>query len=324
MPLSSYEVVRRAIRFQTPDRLPVSFGALGLDDIHIVNYNMILPAGETETIDKWQCVWRRSEIANMGYVSGHPLADWRAYDRFCWPDPDDPAYYEGMDERLEGSEGKYIRTWIPILIFERLHFLRGMENLLMDFYTDFERVAELADRIVDFDVRVIRNIAERFPGRFHGFGCTDDWGTQTSTFVDPKMWCEFFQPRYARVFDAAHDAGWDILMHSDGRINEIMDPLIEIGLDAINLQQPLAVGIEEVGKRFAGRICFETVCDVQMTLPHKGEREIREEARMLLENWARPDGGFVLTDYGGYDAIGVSEEKRKVMLDAFLEMDPYR
>jgi len=28
------------------------------------------------------------------------------------------------------------------------------------------------------------------------------------------------------------------------------------------------------------------------------QRGIREEAQLLLEHWATPDGGFVLSDYG--------------------------
>jgi len=68
-------------------------------------------------------------------------------------------------------------------------------------------------------------------------------------------------------------------MHSCGKVNGIIEGLIEIGLDAINLQQPRALGIEEIGKRFRGR-----------------------------------DGS----------AIGVSEDKKRVMLEAFLEYDPWR
>lgn len=51
--------------------------------------------------------------------------------------------------------------------------------------------------------------------------------------------------------------------------------------------------------------------------------EIREEARLLLEHWATPQGGFILSDYGDGGAIGVELEKKQIMLDAFLEIDPF-
>lgn len=324
--MSSYEVVRRAVHFEGPERLPVIFGALGIDDTHRVATNAIGTGDHSlrQTYDEWGCLWARSEMANMGQVKGHPLEDWSRIEHYRWPDADDPAYYEGMEERFAGSEGKYVTTSIFMLLFERMHSLRGMANVLTELYTDPGRMAFLADRIVAFDLAVIRNIGERFPGRIHGFRFTDDWGSEAATFISPKMWCDFFQPRYARIFDAAHAQGWDIWMHTCGRVNEVIEPLIEIGLDVINLQQPRALGIEEIGRRFAGRICFESLCDIQATLPFLGADEIRQEARLLLEHWATAQGGFVLSDYGDGEAIGVPTWKKEVMLQAFLECDPYR
>jgi uroporphyrinogen decarboxylase len=326
MSMSSYEVVRRAIEFERPDRLPVRFETLGLSDVHAVGWNQIGTGDREkhETVDEWGCVWRRTEAENMGQVKGHPLADWRALDRFHWPDPDDPSFYEGMEERFEGSEGKYVTTSIFMLLFERMHTLRGFENVLTDLYLERERIEMLADRIVAFDLGIVRNIAQRFPGRIHGLGFTDDWGTQQNVFIRPGLWDEFFAPRYKRLFDAMHEVGWHVWMHSCGKINAILGRLIKVGVDVINLQQPRALGIEEIGQEFRGRICFESLCDIQHTLPFKGAEEIQEEARLLLEHWTTPDGGFILSDYGDGRAIGVEVEKKQIMLDAFLEADPWR
>jgi len=326
MSMKPYEVVKRALHFQGPDRLPMRFATLGINDTHGVPTNAIGTGDHAlrQTYDEWNCLWARSELANMGQVKGHPLEDWSAVDSYLWPDPEDSAYYAGMDNRFAGSEDKYVTTGIFMLLFERMHSLRGMANVLTELYTDRGRMEYLADRIVAFDIAVIRNIGQRFPGRIHGFTFTDDWGSELDTFVSPKMWCDFFQPRYAAIFQAAHAQGWDVWMHSCGKVNKIVEPLIEIGLDAINLQQPRALGIKEIGRQFAGRICFESLCDIQATLPFADADEIRAEARLLLEHWATPQGGFVLSDYGDGEAIGVPLWKKEVMLNAFREFDPYR
>ncbi len=39
--MSSYEIVRRAIEFDRPERLPVWFDALGISDFHSVKWNQI-------------------------------------------------------------------------------------------------------------------------------------------------------------------------------------------------------------------------------------------------------------------------------------------
>lgn len=326
MARSPYEVVRRAIEFERPDRLPLRFEALGLSDTHTVRWNQIGTGDHRlrRTTDEWGCVWARSAMSNMGQVKGHPLADWSALDHYRWPDPDDPAFYEGMEERFAGSEGKYVITSVFMLLFERMHALHGFENTLTDLYLERERIEMLADRIVEFDLGIIRNVHQRFPGRVHGLNFTDDWGTQLNLIIKPQLWVEFFKPRYERIFDAVHAVGWHVWMHTCGKVNAVIGDLIEIGLDAINLQQPRALGIEEVGQRFHGRICFESLCDIQHTLPFKGAEEIREEARLLLEHWGTPDGGFILSDYGDGAAIGVELEKKQIMLDAFLEADPWR
>lgn len=326
MAMSSYEVVKRAIEFERPERLPLRFEALGLNDTHGVGWNQIGTGDKRfrQSLDEWGCLWARTEMANMGQVKGHPLEDWSALKSYRWPDPDAPSFYEGMEARFQGSEGKYVTTGIFMLLFERMHALHGFENVLRDLYMEGERMSELADRIVEVDLGIIENIWRRFPGRIHGFTFTDDWGTEEALFIRPNLWDEFFKPRYRRIFAAAHRCGWHVWMHSCGKVNDIIEGLIEVGLDVINLQQPRALGIEEIGKRFRGRICFESLCDIQHTLPFKDADGIREETKLLLEHWSTPEGGFILSDYGDGAAIGVPIEKKRAMLNAFLASDPWR
>jgi uroporphyrinogen-III decarboxylase len=211
-----------------------------------------------------------------------------------------------------------------MLLFERMHTLHGFQNTLLDLYLERDRMETLADRIVDFNLGIIHSISRRFPGLIHGFTFTDDWGTEQATFISPELWDEFFKPRYSRMFDAIHAAGWHVWMHSCGKVNALLESLIEVGLDVINLQQPRALGIEEVGEQFRGRICFESLCDIQHTLPFEEADEIRREAELLLRQWAAPDGGFILSDYGDGRAIGVDLAKKQVMLEAFLSADPWK
>jgi uroporphyrinogen decarboxylase len=326
MGMTSYEVVRRAVAFDRPDRLPLCFELLGLNDFHAVMWNRI-GSGDRDrrqTVDEWGCLWQRTEMENMGQVKGHPLEDWGALRDYRWPDADDPQFYEGMDERFEGSDGKYITTDIFMLIFERMHSLHGFQNTLADLYLERERMEMLANRIVEFDLGIIENIHRRFPGQIHGLTFTDDWGTEQATFVNPGFWTDFFKPRYKQIFDACHDIGWTVHMHSCGKVNEIIPGLIEIGLDSINLQQPRALGIEEIGSRFRGKICFDSLCDIQATLPFEDADAIREEAHLLLREWATSEGGFILSDYGDGPGIGVSDEKKRIMLEAFLDADPWK
>ena len=187
-----------------------------------------------------------------------------------------------------------------------------------------DQLGWLADQIVAYNLKIIDHIAALHGEQIHGFWFTDDWGTELDTFIHPEVWKAFFQPRYKRIFDACHAHGWQVWMHSCGKINGILEGLIDIGLDAINLQQPRALGIEAIGAEFAGRICFESLCDIQRTLPGGDPEAMRAEAAALLEHWATKKGGFVLSDYGDAAAIGAAFETKEQMVAIFQELDPFR
>jgi hypothetical protein len=326
--ISPVEIVRRSIEFSGPERLPFHFLLdVKQSDVVFVWWNFIGPGDYDlhQSYDEFGCLWVRSDNRTMGQVKGHPLADWSAWDHYQWPDPNDPAFYQGMDERFEGWEGKYVLTGIVMLLWERMWALHGFENSLADLYLEREKMEELADRIVEYDLGVIENLSRHYADRIHGLVFSEDWGTQESLMINPELWRVFFKPRYKVLFDAIHDAGWHVWMHTDGRVNDIMDDLIEVGLDVIQLMSPNVVGIEEVGERFRGRICLTGGCDVQNTLPLKDIQEVQEEARLILANWAAPDGGFIaaIDDEDARD-LGMPEANVQAMVAAFREADPWK
>ena len=105
MPMSSREVVRRAIEFERPERMPLRLRTLGLSDVHHVNWNQIGTGNRCvrQTRDEWGCLWVRTETQNMGQVKGHPLLDWQDLHAYHWPDPNNPALFAGMEEQFAGS-----------------------------------------------------------------------------------------------------------------------------------------------------------------------------------------------------------------------------
>lgn len=326
------EIVTRAIEFRRPSRLPVRGYGPANDDLTGIGPKPIKPpqAQDDEAVDQWLCRWGRTEAANMGQVVDHPLEDFARMGQFPWPDGNDPRRYAEVPARLAELEAdparrdKYVMTSIFMLLWERMHSLHGFANCMMDLMDDRREIHELADRILDYDIAVVRNMHRACGDRVQGFGFSEDWGTQIDLHISPELFGRFFLPRYRKLFGVIHECGWHVWMHSCGRINKALDMLIEAGLDVINMQQPRTNGIEEIGRRFAGRICFETLCDIQRTLPGGHPRAIEAEARDLLDHWATPDGGFILGDYGDSAAIGATDEAKRHMLATFRRLDPYR
>ena len=67
-------------------------------------------------------------------------------------------------------------------------------------------------------------------------------------------------------------------MHSDGNITEIIPDLIEIGIDALN-SQLFCMDIEELGKKFRGKITFWGEIDRQNILPNGNRKDIEDDRR---------------------------------------------
>ena len=321
--MTSYEIVRRAVEFDSPERIPMRFGALGIDDTFGVG---LQAAGGWQASqpheDEWGVVWTPAPegVTNMGQPLGHNLRSLGALDEVNWPDPHDDNRFAAIEGQLANAGDRYVMVGCGFTFFERMHYLYGMPELFVALYENPTGVHELAERVVAFPIGIAQEIGKRFRGRVHGFAMTDDWGTQEAAFTSLPMFREFFKPCYQRLFDAIHDAGMHAWMHSCGHVNEIIGEWIDCGLDLVNLQQPTNLGIEEIGRRYRGRICFESLCDIQMTLPWKDADAIRAEAKQLIEHWSTPHGGFVLTDYGDGAAIGVPIEKKRIMLEAFIEL----
>jgi len=324
------EVVTRAIEFDNPPRLPINgFGEES--DVITVDFKHIkLPgAPSDENVDEWLCRWGKTDQPNMGQVIAHPLEDLAGMKDFPWPDGCDGRRFAELPGKLDEiaadplRRDKYICGYIFMLLWERMQTVHGFANCMIDLMDDRAEIHELADRIVEFHVAIIRGMCRASDGRLQGFWFTEDWGTQRDLHISPELWRSFFFPRYKKLFGVMHEHGCHVWMHSCGKINKAIGGLIEAGLNVINMQQPLTNGIDEIARDFAGRICFESLCDIQRTLPTGDRRAITAQAEKLLRSWGTPAGGFVLGDYGDEDAIGADLQTKDFMLDEFRRLDPW-
>ena len=319
------EIVRRAIEFDRPPRLPFwqhwnhkmpEFP----DDVCNIWEMDRAEAGwffDNPVTDDWGCGWSTTQVKNIGQVTTCPLASWSALDGYRPPDPRNPFYYDRLGPLVEAAEDRYVALTAHSLLFSRLHKLRGFAATMEDFYVEPERVHRVLDMIVDFKVRQCEELKRRFGGRIHGLFVADDWGTQAGPFVGKKLFDEFFAPRYRVIFDAIHACGWHVILHSCGRINALVPSFLDLGVDVLNMQQSRSYGLVEFGEQYRGKVCFLATVDIQSTMPRGVEEEVREEARLLLEHWSVPEGGLIAFDYGAWEALGVGPAMPRIMFDEF-------
>jgi hypothetical protein len=148
----------------------------------------------------------------------------------------------------------------------------------------------------------------------------DVWGLQNNLMIPPEAWHEIWRPRYERVYRAAHDAGLLTFLHSCGNITAILDDLIEIGLDVIQMDQQENMGLDNLGRRFGGRITFWSPVDIQATMAHGSLDEIRQYCHEMVNTLGRPEGGFMVRWYDDPAGAGHRGEAVAAMSEEFLNL----
>ena len=322
----SKEIVRRAVEFDSPPRLPFwqdvcNFAPSDICDVWEMDRAEAGNFFDAPAMDDWGCLWKRTEEKpNMGQVVTHPLEDWPRLDGYRPPNPRNPFYFERLDKRIAEAKERYVLVTSHFNLIERFYMLRGFTNAMMDFHLEPKRVEQLLDMILQFKLDLFDELHRRFGDRVDGVFLTDDWGTQEQTFINGQMFDDFFAPRYKILFDAIAGHGWHSFLHSCGCVTEFIGRFADVGLNVFNVSQPRACGIEEVGRRFGGKICFLGMPDVQTTLPKGNEEAIRAEVRELVRFWSRPAGGFIVFNYGNPEAIGVPAETAEMMYREFVRL----
>jgi len=321
--MTSRERVIRAVKFQGPDRVPYNLPEPWGSDFlgaGIGGDPRFKPRVQTDTEweDEFHCIWRKLPgDKTMGQVVGHPLPDYAQLEDFDWPDYTIPERYENVRRVCANNpEEKFILVSIPFSLIHRLEYLRGHVEAWTDPYEHPEQLRRLLDKLADIAIQAIDRLAEL---GVDGIISCDDWGLQDRPMLAPATFAEFFKPVYHRVYHHAHQRGLLTFLHSCGHITELLEHFIEAELDVIQQDQQENMGVEELGRRFGGRLCFWCPVDIQQTMIFGSVEDVRAYARQLIDTFGRFNGGFIAQWYASPEAVGHSPEKIQAMAEEFVQ-----
>lgn len=248
--------------------------------------------------DSWGCVWENIEEGLDGLVVGHPLDDWEKLDTYTPPDPITQEERGGIpdwEKRREWikelkSQGRLARGGLPHgFMYMRLYYLRGFENLMIDIALDDPRLERLINMVLDYNIRFINKWLE-LGIDIMDFG--DDLGNQDRLPISPEKFRRYLKPCYKKMFSLCREKNVYVYLHSDGHILEIIDDLIECGINVIN-PQVRANTIEGLEKVAKGKVCIDLDLDRQL-FPFATPKEIREHIETAVERLNSPNGGLML------------------------------
>jgi uroporphyrinogen decarboxylase len=317
--VSSRENFLRAVEFSRPQWIPIVFELLpavwkrhgsSLEKL-ILRYPDIFEGYERGQIspdaanplyiegervmDDWGCTWYNAQDGILGQVVGHPLENWNGLGSLRIPDPAEQADWK----RLEKEKRRERDAGLPVIgfpesfaqggFFDRLQFLRGLENLLIDFVTEPPELHELIDMVLGYNMRYVDLWLEMEVDViwFHG-----DVGTQNGLLMSPETFRKWLKPSYMKMFQRCRSRGVHVWYSSDGNILEIVDDLVECGV-SLHDPQVRANTIEGIARLYRGKLCALVDLDEQM-LPYGTPEEIEEQVREIVQSVGTPEGGLML------------------------------
>jgi len=325
--MTSREIVIKTLQFGRPERIAMDlpdpypsdifWGWLPPDPKCPGTPWRQLPDGTWEMVDEWGNTWRRLESISKGEVARGALENWEAMATHTWPDYASPERYAAAKKAFAEHSDKFRILGIPGFPFNIARKMRRIDQFLVDIICDEDKVVELLGR-----VEAIMADAIRMAGAVGADAVmfAEDWGAQKALLINPAMWRKLFRPGFDRLCGVARKSGLYVFMHSCGYIYEIIEDLIEAGINVLQLDQPRLMGIERLADKFAGRVTFWCPVDIQSTLQTRDAARIEADAKLMVERFGcNGRGGFIAGRYPSDEAIGLEPKWQRIASAAFAK-----
>jgi len=245
------------------------------------------------------------------------IHDERDFERFPWDEASKLDFSKFYDVQ------QYLPAGMKIIalsgkIFTLSWLLMGFQNFCANLLLKPILVAGLLEKVaqIQFDaVTQIQNIPN-----VAAVWAVDDVAFGTGPILSPATFRKHVFPWYKEMSRRCHDAGLYFFFHSDGVLWDLMDDLLDIGIDALHPIDPTCVNINEVKQRVGDRITlFGNISNeiLQSGTP----AEVAELTKKRLREIA-PGGGYGLGS-GNSVPDWAQFENYMAMRDTVLEYGHY-
>jgi len=231
--------------------------------------------------DNWGCEFINVNPGVHGEVK-KPLVvgdDWEDEHKVHIPEEFIDFDIQIANDNIKPVADKYIKGGICPRPFEQLQFIRGTENLMMDLIYKPKGFLKFLEKMHDFYCRACKKWVQT---DIDAISFMDDWGSQRSLLISPKLWNEIFRPLYRDYIDIARKAGKKTFFHTDGYVLDIIPRMIDLGLDVINCQL-FCMEMDKL-KQYKGKITFWGEIDRQHLLARGTKQDIIKAVRLVYDN----------------------------------------
>lgn len=242
-------------------------------------------------------------------------ADLEKYD---WPSPEDYSlekYYEVQDLLPKGMKlciimGKiYTPAWM----------LMGAENFYVSIRKNSPLVEKLLHRIGSIQFAIYEKILANVD--MGGVFSSDDIAHNAGLLVSPEFLHKNVFPWYKKIGDICREKNIFYVCHSDGKMTDVIDELIELGFNGFHPIQPNVMDIRALKEKYGKRLCLLGNVDLDFPLSTGTPDDVKAEVKKLIKDVA-PGGGYLLSSSNSITSF-VPTENFKAMIEAVFEFGKY-
>lgn len=215
--------------------------------------------------------------------------DWEALVMPDEADIEDRIQY--VREYKEAAKGTRIGViMLGAAIFQTLYeFVVGLTDAMKMCYEQRDLMEEILDVSASYYARMVEaSIAEGLDAFF----MADDFAWKEGMFIPPSLFKEIWLPHAQRLIEPALSAGIPVFFHSDGKVDDAMDWLIDMGFDGFNPMDPYGVDYRDYKKRYGDRITLMGNIDVEFPLVHGTPEEVEKDVIAHMEA-LKPGGRYI-------------------------------
>jgi hypothetical protein len=238
--------------------------------------------------DEWGTAWEYRIFGVAGHPKDYPMKSWDD-SNFSFPHVYSCSPQKDRNQvAFEKQNFLVTRGWVSI--FERLHALRPIDELLMDIASEDESLLEFIQRLVDWQEGMVDHLLDCGADIIQ-FG--DDWGTQNSTLTSPSFFRKVYRPHYERLFSRIHARKARVLLHCCGQISGIIDDFLDLGADILWLQCQCYDFNTMTAKFKSSKATWLYHPDRQRLVPNGTPDEIRQNIRQVCFDFHKLGGGGI-------------------------------
>jgi len=150
---------------------------------------------------------------------------------------------------------------------------------------------------------------------------TDDLAFKTGLLVSPEVFRQHLFPWMKRIGQTCAERNMPFLYHSDGRLDDVMEDLLDCGIDALHPIEPQAMDIRKLKKDYGHRLCLIGNLDLEYTLTRGTPGEVAEQTRALIRDIG-PGGGYCVGSSNSIPSY-VPVENYRAMVETTLTCGSY-